>query len=637
MLSATENIQYGQYEVPNSETMACLNVGQPSNSYLPINQFNSAILAMTQKHNPGMLQYGKIPGYDTFRRDFANFLGNVYTNDYAKFAEKHCIEPKCVNVGSDELIMTNGNTGALQLLVSLFGETSITIFVEDPTYFLALDSFRDSKLIIKPINIDKHGLIVSELEAALHLEQGKRCLLYTIPINQNPTGYTMSEGRRMELASLATVYPNLLVFADEVYHMLNFSNVIDVFPMCYYHKNFISMGSFSKIFAPALRLGWIQSRNPDIISKIVGCGQLDSSGNMNPLGCAIAHELIKSGALAESVVKWNKFLSENCVTLYETITEILSEHIEFVNMPTGGYFLWVKFKPYVNTVELSTIMEKYGVKFHHGNKFSSSKNAENFMRLSFSWYCDKADYVRAIDRLKCLIDENTNSTVQLIKTPTKETKPTSVYVLGYKGRLGGLIVNQLNKSSLLAFGRGIDKDIDLTDVTVNSVIVDVSSPLGTEQLLTKLLNDKLYCSVVIGTTGILPTELIKQYSAFAPISVTSNFSKGINQMKKIFDVIEKDNWVASMLEKHHVHKRDAPSGTSKLLAKWYGTKFISEDDIVSVRQQEIVGEHHLTLNSENEFITVSHVAKSRELFAEGALEWVKFTVLQPVGLYDTIK
>lgn len=632
-------VQYGQYDVPQVEKCACLNVGQPANSHLPLTDYNKALLAVATNTNPASLQYGHIPGYEDFRGDFAEFLSRAYTEDYRKFAEVNGLEESPITVDQKNLIMTNGNTGGLQLLLSLYGKTGMTIFVEDPTYFLALDSFTDLKLKVKAIKVDNFGLVVTDLEDAIRLEDpNQTCLLYTIPINHNPTGYTMSEGRRMHLSGVACTYPNLLVFADEVYHMLNFSGDDNLFPMCYYHKNFISMGSFSKIFAPALRMGWIQSMNQEIVNKILGCGQLDSSGCTNPIGCTIAHHIIKSGDLSKSIVNWQQFLKMNCESLYLALTENLQEHIEKVERPRGGYFLWVQFKPYVNTVELSKIMEQYRVKFHHGNKFSSSKTANNFMRLSFSWYCSEGDYLVAVQRLKKLIDENCVATTTAISS--KDVKPVEqhniVYVLGYKGRLGSLIAQKVQSSTEFVYGGGLDRNLILDNVNSSSIIVDVSSPTGTENLLRKLLEQNIYCKVIIGTTGTLPIDLIEQYSKFAPIAISSNFSKGISQFKKIISVIEKDTWIANIVEKHHIMKKDSPSGTAKLLAKYYGYNCIPLESIYSVREGELFGEHHLTLTSPIETIRISHVAKSRELFAFGSLNWIKWIRNQKLGLYEDI-
>jgi 4-hydroxy-tetrahydrodipicolinate reductase len=287
-------------------------------------------------------------------------------------------------------------------------------------------------------------------------------------------------------------------------------------------------------------------------------------------------------------------------------------------------------------------MEQYNVKFHHGNKFSYSKTAINFTRLSFSWYYSDSDYLVAVQRLKKLIDENCVPINQLVKPNIKFNLMASVkqrnlvYVLGYKGRLGSLIAQKVKSSIEFVYAGGLDRNLNLEYVDSSSIIVDVSSPTGTENLLRKLLEQKIYCKVIIGTTGTLPIDLIEQYSKFAPIAISSNFSKGISQFKKIISVINKDLWKATIVEKHHIMKKDSPSGTAKLLAKYYGQNYIPLELICSVREGEIFGEHHLNLTSSNETIKISHVSTSLELFEFGLLNLIKWFENKTSGLYEDI-
>lgn len=642
-------IQYGQYKVPNSTECIALNVGQPSNLHLPIVERNIALNKILNLEDPSSLQYGKIEGYDNLRIDFAKFLSQKYTEYYNTYAEKNNVEKILLSVNSDDIIMTNGNTGGLMLLLSLFSRTNMTIFVEDPTYFLALDCFKNLGLNIVPIRMTPEGLDLNQLKIELAKLNGQNCLLYMIPINQNPTGYTITESNKIKLSMIADKNPNLLVFADEVYHMLTFENNNYLFPMCYYNKNFISMGSFSKIFAPALRMGWIHCLNKRIIKLITSSGQLDSSGCVNPLGCQIVHELIKENLLNPVIARWNNFLSTNCEMLYRAIIINLADHIENITKPNGGYFIWIEFKSYVRTMELSDLAEQYKIKFHYGNKFSVSKTAGSCVRLSFSWYTDQ-DYQLFTIRMKNLIEENCNWTsaepIEQIE-PIKPTESTNliqnkyVYVQGHNGKLGKLItekirhINQQSTTNII-FGGVIERNSNLEFINENSVIIDVSSAEGTKYLLETLLHDKKYCPVVIGTTGNLPTYLINEYAKYAPIAISANFSKGINQLRKMINVIDKNLWKPFLSETHHTLKKDAPSGTAKLIANWYGNNEISLNSIESVREGNIIGEHHLILDNDSEYIKISHVAKTRELFADGSINWIKFIVQQQPGLYTTI-
>jgi len=592
------NIQYGQYVVTEAQQCVNLGVGQPSNMKLPLKEFQDALINVTQRTDPAILQYGKITGYNEFTKDFSNYLSQLYD----------------LNVNENELLPTSGVTGALSLILSTCKQNSnqnIIVICENPTYFLALNIFKEFGFKVIPVPLLKDGVDLDAVRNIAYFNTSCECFFYTIPIHQNPSGCTMSHEQRLKLAKILDVCKNLTVLADEVYYNLTFNtdNTLPK-PMKYYHERCISIGSFSKTLFPAIRLGWIHA-NKSIIDNLSLCGQLDSSGCVNPIGCSVVHELIRSGELLKITNMWKSFLSNNCDVLYKAVTEQLSEYIKSVTKPKGGYFLWIEFNDEIDVEHLSLSMEKFGIKFHHGNKFSSDKSAKNFMRLSFSWYTGPNEYILGVTRLK-----------ELIETTYKRVIP-SVFVLGHTGKLGSLIVDEINNSQDVKFGGNIGRNINLDDITSNSVIIDVSRPDGTKKLLEKLLEGNTYCPVIIGTTGDLPMNLITEYGKLAPIMVCANFSEGINEFINIISHLEKTNWNVQMVEKHHIHKVDKPSGTAKMLANTYGTEYIKIEDIQCVREGEIIGQHDLILDNGTETITISHNVKSRNVFARGAIELVK--------------
>lgn len=200
-------------------------------------------------------------------------------------------------------------------------------------------------------------------------------------------------------------------------------------------------------------------------------------------------------------------------------------------------------------------------------------------------------------------------------------------LLGSKGRLGSKIAELIEKRTDLTYEpipRGASYD------TAYNVIVDVSSIEGTTHMLTSLLAKKKVVPVVIGTTGELPTVLIQEYAKLAPVALVSNFSIGVPQFIEFLRVLREEDWeTISMVEKHHIHKKDAPSGTAKTLAAQLSRKI----DIESVREGEIIGDHELLLDSEYEKLTISHVAKDRAIFAAGALRYATWLSQQRPGLY----
>jgi 2-aminoadipate transaminase len=182
MTESNENIMYGQYIVPHSSELCKFNVGQPSPLILPLEIFKIGINYTMSLMDPSVLQYGNIPGYNKFRKCFSKFLIDQYK----------------INVDFNHLFMTNGITHGITLICSLFMQTGSTIYVEEPTYFLALNIFKELGLNIVSIPIEKDGININKLEDEIKKNGDlTNHMLYTIPTFHNPTSYTMSEKKRL--------------------------------------------------------------------------------------------------------------------------------------------------------------------------------------------------------------------------------------------------------------------------------------------------------------------------------------------------------------------------------------------------------------------------------------------------------
>ena len=276
----TDYIPCSQTHIP--EGMIDLGVGDPDFSLLPLDMLRRAAEACFARNDPAFLQYGAEQGNGYFRMALAGFLSRGYG---------FLVDP-------DTLFVTNGISNALDLICAHFTRPGDTIFVEEPTYFLALRIFADHDLRIIPVQTDENGLVIEALEEKLVQAQPK--FLYIVPTFQNPGGHTLTDERRERLVRLSQVY-DFLIVADEVYHFLNYSNQ-QIKPFAAYtdRETVISLNSFSKILAPGLRLGWMQA-HPDKIKRLVTSGLLDSGGGLNPFTSAIVRELIEAGDLEQNI------------------------------------------------------------------------------------------------------------------------------------------------------------------------------------------------------------------------------------------------------------------------------------------------------------------------------------------------
>ncbi len=614
---------YSQYDVPNSKDMVNFGVGQPDTSKLPIDWFNTTLEKIArEKISSEFLQYGSIPGYKNIRNKLASWLTKKYYNPLLKFSDRLDITHQ---INSEQLFMTNGNTGALQLIMSTMMETGDEIIIEDPTYFIAKNMFEEFGLNINSVSMQDDGLDVEELEERIcnildnfdKYPQGK-IFLYTIPIHHNPTSITLSHEKRLKIAELCEKYPNFYVIADEVYHFLSFEDTLDVYPMADYHPNIISLGSFSKLLAPGLRVGWMYHNtmhpkiNEDkfILDIFKKCAILDSSGAFNPLGYLLLEKALDDGSLDKIINDNIKMLSDRCNMMCEFLN-IKNTTIKY-EIPQGGYFLWLKLN-IEDTTKFFDFALNYKVKFHPGIKFG--ENSTSYIRLSFSYYSSD-DLIIGLERLLDAYN---------IFTKIK------VAICGSTGRLGSLITKELENNDRFYLLEPIKRNMVINDLT--DVIIDVSSKEGTHNLISYLHKNEIYKPIIIGTTG-LDTEtisIINEYSSKTPVALISNFSEGIPKLKKFIEELNKlgHNWEFSMIEKHHTNKKDAPSGTAKTLLSLIDRTC----DIESVREGEIIGYHEIKLTSGEEEIVISHNAKSREIFAKGCLRYIPWILRKESGLF----
>ena len=342
-----------------------LGLGDPSLSILPLDLIREAAQARLSQKDNSFLQYGAEQGDGHFRLALANFLTKGYGFD----------------VKSESIFVTNGISNALDLICTLFTKAGDTIFVEEPTYFLALRIFEDHHLKVISIDTDENGLVIESLEENLAEFHPK--FLYLIPTFHNPTGATSPQERRERLVQLAKEH-GFIIVADEVYHLLSYARKPPKSFAAYIGiENVISLGSFSKILAPGLRLGWLQA-HPEKIKRFNSCGLLDSGGGLNPFTSAIVGEVIKSGELEANISK--------LINIYRSRLRVmdsaLRQHLPSVeySVPHGGYFFWLRLPEKRDARELRKNAQLFKVDFRPGTLFSSRDELKNQIRLCYVHY-----------------------------------------------------------------------------------------------------------------------------------------------------------------------------------------------------------------------------------------------------------
>ncbi len=638
--------KYGQYDVPNADTMVNFGTGQPNNLNLPIEWFQSVCAKMstdmfgsTENEHKQLLQYGAMSGYDDIKEKMAQWLTEKYYQNLKvnDLFINHLVTP-------NQIFMTNGNSGALHLLMSKYTESTDNIIVENPTYFIAINIFKEYGLNVEGIDMESDGINLKDLENKIielnSNEKYKQSVLfyYMIPTHHNPSGITTSHAKRKKLAELCDKYDNLYIIADEVYHFLTFDERYDFYPMADYHPKMLSLGSFSKILAPALRVGWIY-QNTNLINYkneygfITGASSLntssvlDSAGGINPIGFKFVEYALDKGdnktrPIDEIISKNIQYLKSNCDIMIEYLEQF--KNISFIK-PSGGYFIWLKLHTIKNTTDFLKICEMNKVKFHPGIKFTTDSSLGDCIRLSFSYYSPN-DLILGLERLMdCVVKYNS----------------INVKINGASGKLGNLIKKEIFNHKDFNYMGDIKRTFGSTDfdglIPYNTVLIDVTSNEGTSNLITFLLETKQYFPLIVGTTGLKEEvfKLIQTYSNYAPIAHITNFSEGIplvRQFAKLSNGLT-SQWKFNMTDIHHVHKKDAPSGTAKTIKG----EICREVPIESIRTGEVIGEHILELTNGSEVIKIIHSVNNRDTFAKGCINYVYWILSQSNGFYTQME
>jgi len=348
------------------EGVVDLAIGHPAPELLPLSLIRQASRSALGGPDPSMLQYGIEQGDAGLRTALAAFLSE-----------------RCgCSIRPGELFLSNGVSQALDLICTLFTRPGDRVFVEEPTYFLALRIFADHGLEVTGLPTDDHGLIPEAVEREVAVRTP--AFLYLVPTFQNPAGRTLSEPRRERLAALAREH-GFLLLADEVYHFLSYGAKPPSAMACFAAQgNVLSLGSFSKILAPGLRLGWVQGA-PKTLARLARCGMLDSGGGLNPFVSSVVSAALRAGLVQEHLDRVIGEYGARARALATALRENLPAGIE-VPEPGGGFFLWLALPPGTDTAQLLPQALARGVAFVPGTLFSSTRSLGNFLRLSFSYY-----------------------------------------------------------------------------------------------------------------------------------------------------------------------------------------------------------------------------------------------------------
>ena len=345
------------------------------------------ILKVTEK--PGIISFaGGLPSPKTFPVEaFAAACETVLRTDgraALQYAASEGYRPLCEwvaasmpwDVSADQVLITTGSQQGLDLVAKVLIDEGSKVLVETPTYLGALQAFTPMEPAIVSVDSDAEGVDVDDLAAKA---EGAR-FFYVLPNFQNPTGRSMSEARRQALVERASAL-GLPLVEDNPYGDLWFDQPPPKPLTARNPEGCIYLGSFSKVLAPGLRLGYVIAPKA-IMPKLLQAKQAADlhSPSFNQ---RMVSEVLKDGFIDRHVPTIRALYKSQCAAMLDALkTEMAGLDVVW-NSPDGGMFLWVRLPASMSAVELLPKAVDKGVAFVPGAAFYADHADPRTLRLSF--------------------------------------------------------------------------------------------------------------------------------------------------------------------------------------------------------------------------------------------------------------
>jgi 2-aminoadipate transaminase len=341
--------------------------GLPDTSTFPAEDVAALMARVAANASARALQYGPTEGMDELKACIVRVMAE-----------------EGMDVGADEILVTTGGQQVIDLVCKTLIDPGDVIVAEGPTYPGAVPTFGAYEADVVQIEMDADGMRVDLLEETLdRLEREGRTpkFVYTVPTFQNPAGVTMALDRRRRLVQLAAER-ELFVLEDNPYGLLRYEG--DPLPPLYAldgGEYVIYLGTFSKILAPGLRLGWTAAPRP-VLEKL-NLGKQGADLCSSTFGQHFVVEYFAQRDWRDLLFTLREVYRRRRDTLLDALAEHLPHEAEWTR-PRGGLFIWATLPDYIDTTDLLARALREHVAFVPGRAAYLDGRGGSSMRLNFS-------------------------------------------------------------------------------------------------------------------------------------------------------------------------------------------------------------------------------------------------------------
>ncbi|HCL80123.1 MAG TPA: aminotransferase [Synergistaceae bacterium] len=338
--------------------------GLPAPELFPVEEYKKIAAAVLDKDGRRALQYSSSAGHLPLRQKVAERTGRLLK----------------APLTADNIVITTGSQQSLDILAKMYINEGDCILCESPTYLGALSAFNGCLPSYREVETDDEGMVIADLERALATEKRAK-LIYVIPDFQNPTGKTWSLDRRKRFMETVSQH-DVLVIEDNPYGELRFEGTSpDSLKSMDRKGQVVTLGTFSKIFAPGLRVAWVCA-DPEFLTYF--CNLKEAADlHTSTLSQYEIDAFLASYDLDAHVERLITVYRERRDIMVEAMAEHFPKSVTFTR-PEGGLFTWATLPEKVNARQLFVKALEKKVAFVPGGAFYPNAGRENAMRLNYS-------------------------------------------------------------------------------------------------------------------------------------------------------------------------------------------------------------------------------------------------------------
>ncbi|MGE5296179.1 MAG: PLP-dependent aminotransferase family protein [Solirubrobacterales bacterium] len=349
-------------KVTQNKEMISFAGGLPNPRLFPVQEIAAAAVTALAGTDGSSLQYGPTEGYAPLRE----YIAQRYRQNEG------------LNVTADEILITNGSQQGLDLIGKAFLNRQDAIAIERPAYLGAIQAFSVFEPEFHPVPLFADGVDIDGLAEILRSRRIK--FFYTVINFQNPSGISYSEGKRAALAEALRQY-DTLVIEDDPYKELRFEGQAKPSMRHWLGDKAVLLGSFSKIVAPGLRMGWVCAPR-ETLDKLIVAKQA-SDLHSNSFCQRMLYQYLTSHDINQHIAAIRVAYKQQRDAMLAAIDTYFPAEVTCTR-PDGGMFVWTTLPPGLSAIELFEYAMQEGVVFVPGTPFFVDGGGVHNMRLNFS-------------------------------------------------------------------------------------------------------------------------------------------------------------------------------------------------------------------------------------------------------------